>query len=239
MQTALLTVTHDISGKNIELYTELKSELEGLYSEIFITISDESSLELIKVIEESNFKVKIIPKNGAAHARREVLKFGLEGNSKYFHYCDFDRILTWGKYYLNELKTVVLDVPNYDYQILGRSDRAIKTHPIEWIETEKITNKIFSLEFGRDVDITSGSCSFSKESAEYINGYSKEKMTDSEWAMIIARIAKLQVDYKTVEGLEYHEEINSVDKEISDSDKWLRRLELSLIISRASMYTGK
>jgi hypothetical protein len=56
-----------------------------------------------------------------------------------------------------ELKNVVQDIPNYHYLILGRTERALKTHPVEWIETEKITNKIFSLEIGQDVDVTAGS----------------------------------------------------------------------------------
>ncbi|MFJ5770170.1 hypothetical protein [Psychrobacillus sp. NPDC093180] len=185
------------------------------------------------------FNVKIIPKEGAAQARRNVLDFGLTGKGQYYHYCDFDRILTWGKNHLEELKNVVLDIPNHDYQILGRTERAMQTHPVEWIATEKITNNICSLELGKQVDITAGSCSFSRESAEYINSYSKEKMTDAEWAMIAFRIAKLDIDYRPVEGLEYHEETNGISRIISDTEKWLSRLKLSLIISETASKTGK
>ncbi|WP_342542990.1 hypothetical protein MHH33_03710 [Paenisporosarcina sp. FSL H8-0542] len=236
---ALLTVTHDPNGRNIKQFNELQKEFEGIYSELFITISDESSIELIKEMERSKFNVKIIPKEGAAKARREALKFGLLGQSEYYHYCDFDRILTWGKNHLDELKNIVLDIPNHDYLILGRTERAMKTHPVEWIETEKITNKICSLELGIEVDITAGSCSFTQESAEYINRNSKEKMTDAEWAMIALRIAKLDVDYRSVEGLEYHEETNGISRIISDTEKWLDRLQLSLIISETAFKTGK
>ena len=229
---ALLTVTHDPDGKNIKLFNELQKELEGIYAEIFIAISEESSIELIKILEKSMFNIKIIPKEGVAQARRRALKFGLTGKSQYYHYCDFDRILTWGKNHLDELK-------NNDYQILGRTERAMKTHPVEWMETEKITNKICSLELDKEVDITAGSCSFSRESAEYISRDSKEIMTDAEWAMIALRIAKLDVDYRPVEGLEYHEETNGVSRTISDTEKWLVRLKLSLIISETATKTGK
>ncbi|MFZ0575989.1 MAG: hypothetical protein WAM41_00670 [Psychrobacillus psychrotolerans] len=235
----LLTVTHDPKGKNIKLFTELQKEFEGIYSEIFIAISEESSIELIKEMERSMLNVKVIPKEGAAQARRKALNFSLTGKSQFYHYCDFDRILTWGKNHLDELKNIVLDIPNHDYQILGRTERAMKTHPVEWIETEKITNKICSLELGKEVDITAGSCSFSRESAEYIDRNSKEKMTDAEWAMIALRIAKLNVDYRSVEGLEYHEETNGITRIISDSEKWLGRLQLSLIISETAIKTGK
>lgn len=236
---ALLTVTHDPLGRNINLFRELQRDLETIYSELFITVSEESSPDLIKVLVDSKFNVKIIPKKGAAHARREVVKFGLDRQSAFYQYCDFDRILTWTKNYLDELREIVLDIPNHHYLILGRTNRAYLTHPNEWVETEKITNKIFSLEFGQEVDITAGSCSFSKESAKYINMHSKEKMTDAEWPMIIHRIAKSKVDYKAVEGLEYHEEINSISNKISEAEKWLGRLRLSLTISETAFTTGK
>lgn len=64
-------------------------------------------------------------------------------------------------------------------------------------------------------------------------------MTDAEWAMIVHRIAKLKVDYSSVEGLEYHDETNGVTRVMSDSEKWLGRLKLSLIISETAHKTGR
>ncbi|QFG00630.1 hypothetical protein PB01_18550 [Psychrobacillus glaciei] len=239
LTTALVTVTHDPEGRNIKIFKELQYTLEAIYSKLFITISEESSLDLIKEIEKSKFKYKIIPKNGAAYARREALKFALTGESQHYHYCDFDRLLTWGKNYITELKEVVEDIPNHDYLIIGRTERAMNTHPIEWIETEKITNRIFSIELGKDADVTAGSCAFSRISADFINQYSKEKMTDAEWAMIALRIAKRQVAYCAVEGLEYQEEINGLNRNVSESERWYSRLNLSLIISQTAMKVGK
>lgn len=238
-QVALLAVTHDPTGNNLNLFKKLQKDLEEVYGELYITISHESSVELIKTIEQSSFNVKLIPKKGAAQARREVLEFGLSGRSQYFHYCDFDRLLTWSNSYLLELKNMVSVMPNYDYLILGRTERAMNTHPLEWIETEKITNKICSLELGKVVDITAGSCSFSRESANYINQYSVEKMTDAEWAMIVHRIAKLNVEYASVEGLEYHDDTNGVTRVMSETEKWLGRLKLSQIISETAHKTGR
>ncbi|WP_404443193.1 hypothetical protein LG307_14260 [Sutcliffiella horikoshii] len=236
---ALLTVTHDPTGKNIKLFKELQKEFEDIYSELYVTISDESSNTLLEQIQKSKFNVKVIPKKGAAAARREALSLGLTGHSDYYHYCDLDRLLTWGAYHIDGLKLLTSKLPSCDYLILGRSERAMKTHPEEWIETEKITNKICSLELGMNVDITAGSCLFSRESAEYINDYSKEKMTDAEWAMIVHRIAKLEIGYAPVEGLEYHEEINGISRSLSESEKWMGRLKLSSIISETAITTGK
>lgn len=238
-KTSLLTVTHDPRGRYIPLFEELHNELGQLYEELYIAVSHESSDELIKKLNESRFKVKIIPKKGAAEARREAVKFGLSGNSEYFHYCDFDRFLTWGKSYLDELKSITKKIKKHDFLILGRTERALNTHPKSWIETEKISNLICSMELNQEVDITAGSCSFSRESASYISKYSKDKMTDSEWPMIIHRIANLLVSYTAVEGLEYHEETNGVDKEVRGSEEWLVRLKLANIISESAIKTGR
>lgn len=56
-----------------------------------------SEVALLIVINCSPFQVKIIPKAGAVDARRKVAEFGLTGSSTYFHYCDFNRLLTWAK----------------------------------------------------------------------------------------------------------------------------------------------
>jgi len=235
----LISTIHDPGGKNINLVNKLSPILSEVYRDIFITISEETDKSLISELEKSNFNIKVIPKNGAAHARREVLKFGLKGSNQYFHYCDFDRLLTWADKYANELKDTVYEISNHDYLILGRTERAFNTHPVEWIETEKITNKIFSLELGQEADVTAGSCGFSRNSAQLISENSKDKMTDAEWPMIIYRIGNLKVGYRAVEGLEYMDDINGCTRQINESEKWFGRVRLCYIISESAINTGK
>jgi len=236
---ALIAVTHDPSGKNLDLIRKHSLLINEVYKNIFITVSEETNKEIIDELQRHKFNVKIIPKKGASHARREVLKFGLSGSNEYFHYCDLDRLLTWADRYGDELKNIVNKLNYYDYLILGRTERAFNTHPIEWIETEKITNKIFSLELGQTADVTAGSCGFSRRSAELISLHSKDKMTDAEWPMIIQRIGKRSVGYESVEGLEYREDINGYAIQMDESDKWFGRVKLCYIISESAINTGK
>lgn len=238
-EVALITIVHDPNGKSIPFYKSLKKQFDSIYSELYITISEESSLELKQELEKSNFKIKFIPKRGVTHARHEVLPFGMTGDSKYFHYCDFDRLLTWAYQYPHELQNIVKNIPSHQYIIFGRTEKAFDTHPSEWIETEQIANKIFSLEFGQNVDITAGSCGFSRECAEFILKYSKDQMTDAEWPMIIHRIANLPVCYAAVDGLEYQYEFSGHSETISPSAEWFRRLSLCYIISESAIKAGK
>jgi hypothetical protein len=236
----LLCTTHDPEGNNLALITKHHQSLSSIYNDIFITLSEESSGELLEELQGYGFNVKVIPKKGPAHARREVLKFGLESNNEFFQYCDFDRILTWCNNHSNELKRVVWhEISNCSYLILGRTERAICTHPTEWIVTERITNRIFSLELGKETDITAGSCAMSRSSAELIVQHSKQVTTDAEWAMIIHRIGKMKIDYLAVEGLEYDEEMNADIKHKSETEKWFARLKASYLISESSITTGK
>lgn len=235
----LICVTHDPTGKNINLVKKFGPLLNKIYKDMFITVSEETDKDFISQLENNKFNTKIIPKKGAAHARREVLKFGLTGSNQYFHYCDFDRLLTWADRYGNELKNIVNEIPNHDYLILGRTERAFNTHPIEWVETEKITNKIFSLELGQEADVTAGSSGFSRQSAQLISDNSKDKMTDAEWPMIVYRIGKMKVGYKAVEGLEYREYVNGYTRQVDDSEKWFGRVRLCYIISESAINTGK
>jgi hypothetical protein len=239
IKVGLICVTHDPAGKNIRLVKKLGSFLNEIYNSMFITVSEETNKDLIDELEKNSFKIKIIPKKGAAHARREVLKFGLTDSTDHFHYCDFDRLLTWADRHRNELKSIVDEITSQDYLILGRTERAFITHPIEWIETEKITNKIFSLELGQEADVTAGSCGFSRQSAQLISDNSKDKMTDAEWPMIVHRIGKMKVGYKAVEGLEYREEVNGYTRQVNDSEKWFGRVRLCYIISESAINTGK
>lgn len=70
--------------------------------------------------------------------------------------------------------------------------------------TEKITNKIFTLEFGsqEEIDVTAGSRGLTKSSLLAILNQSKAAMTDAEWPMIIKRRERGKVGFIKVDGLQ-------------------------------------
>ncbi len=229
----LLCCVHDPKGDNIMPLTKVINRLDEVYSQKYITVSDVTCQKLIDKLRKYNFKIRTIPKRGAANARREVLSFGLDSNGDYFHYCDFDRIITWASRHFDELKRVAEELKCSSYIIFGRTERAFSSHPIEWQETEKISNSICSIVLKKEVDVTAGSCGFSRECLEGLIQYSNAKMTDSEWPMIVKRIIGLEIDYKKVDGLEYIEDINALRREQTDNEKWIGRLKLCQIICEA------
>ncbi|BAC12964.1 hypothetical protein ACFQ4N_05335 [Oceanobacillus iheyensis] len=232
----LLTITHDPDGKNLELWIKCKEIIEKYYHEIYMCVSHETSNELLSALNDSRVNIKVIPKKGVSHARRSVVQFCSEHSTTTadYHYCDFDRLLTWVDKFPNELKSI-LDTPlDCDYLILGRSEQAMETHPVEWKKTEEITNYIFSEVFGQQVDITAGSCMFCHQLSSIILLYSKGSMTDAEWPAIVQRIKKSVIGYRAVDGLMYIEEVNGIRKELADIEKWISRLKLCVKIAESA-----
>lgn len=236
MDIALLITVHDPNCRNLKFFKENAFNIRKIYKHIFVTISDQTDFEYMEEFKKYNFNVKVIPKKGAADARRKVLEFGLSSSEcKFFHYCDFDRMLVWAKNNFEELKELAKEIVKYDYLIIGRTKKAFLTHPVEWIETEKLSNKVFSLVFGKESDITAGSCAFSRRSGEIILEYSTDDMTDSEWPIIIHRRTAYKMNYIAVEGLEYFEDVNGSNTNENEANKWLSRIRLCYLISNSAV----
>jgi hypothetical protein len=239
MDIALTCIIHDPQAKMLPFIKESKSKLLSLgYTRKYITVSDQTSEKIIKELKTCGFEINIVPKAGCAAARREAVKFMRNRSHAYYHYCDFDRLLTWIREDAHELEYAKDKLKKNDYVIIGRTEFAFQTHPVPWQQTEEITNKIFSLELGKDVDITAGSCAFSNKVISYLVEHSKDRMTDAEWPMIVHRIAKLPIEYVAVNGLKYEEELNGTNKQEDTADAWMGRLRLAYIISESAVTTG-
>lgn len=238
-QVALTCITHDPTGSLLSTIKELKEELMNLnYDKKYITISNVTPKEIVKELEECKFHINIAEKSGVGNARRDCLKFVSNYDHDYYHYCDFDRLLTWVKEYPAVLNSFIQNIVDVDYLIIGRTDQAFQTHPEEWQVTETVSNKIMSLQLEKQVDITAGSCGLSKQAADYIIKYSKFRMTDGEWPMIMKEFTDFKIGYIAVDGLKYVNSLNQ-DNIIDPIKAWSTRLELSYIISQSILNLTK
>lgn len=94
MKKILLSTVHhpDVSLKNLEYVCD---QLQTVFDEVYLTISNVTSSKIKSSLSEKSFHCLIISPNGAADARRKVLKFALKNASEktnYF-YCDFDKVV--------------------------------------------------------------------------------------------------------------------------------------------------
>lgn len=231
----LLTTIHDPYIKLSDEIERYSSELNQIFDEIFICISNQTNRSIINQCIQYFKNTKIIKKRGAADARRKALNFALStdiSNSQMLMYCDFDRIITWIKLYPDELSQITRNSYkslNKDYILIGRTEKSFNTHPPSWKDTELVTNKIAALTFNiKNLDVTAGASIFTLNSAKQILSSSNHSHTDCEWPKIISQnlgsIGEIKVD-----GLAYTD-MNSANS-ISEIREYYDRLLLSTKIT--------
>jgi hypothetical protein len=164
-----------------------------------------------------------------------------------------DRVLHWARSYPEELKRVTAAIPGNDFLILGRTKRAMETHPRNQMDTEALANKVFSLITGIEMDITAASRGISREAAETILRHSRGRFfdSDSEWPIIL-HCNGYKLSYMEVEGLEWETEVKRSEMTMEDGRKvspkeyyernpesWVYRLKIAHGIARAAYSTQR
>jgi hypothetical protein len=80
---------HDPKGVDVERFQQVAELLDGIYEERFATVSDQTAEIWFEELEKHQYHVRVIPKKGAAYARRELVRLGLMGSLEHFHYGDY------------------------------------------------------------------------------------------------------------------------------------------------------
>ena len=187
--------------------------LGDIYERRIVVVTKSTSLSVVDALESSGWVISPPKSNTGVEyisdSRRQVLGAGIDGGASFMHLVDMDRILHWASHYPSELRGVVERIPDYGFTIIGRTSRAFQTHPLNQVETEVIPNRVFSLIYGIDVDITAASRGVSREAAEVILKYSRGRFfdTDSEWPTIILCKSGLRIGYVEADGLEWETRI--------------------------------
>ncbi|WP_090776494.1 hypothetical protein [Shouchella lonarensis] len=157
---ALITIMHDPTGALYQPLVAAMPVLATYPGAKYVALSEQTDRRVRDALKAHNFTVFDIEKKGVAHARRKVAALAQSYGHDFYHYCDLDRLVTWAMQSPEEWRCVHEKIAAHDYMVIGRTARAFATHPGAWQETEAITNKIFSLAMGCEVDVTAGSGAF-------------------------------------------------------------------------------
>jgi hypothetical protein len=251
----LVTTLHDSSGWSIEHLKEHASLFDELYERRLVVATRGTSMGVIETLQGTGWTlISQRSKVGVEYisdSRRRVLKAGLESGSKFMHIIDMDRLLHWAKHYPKELKEITNFIPSHKFLIIGRTDRAFSTHPRNQTETEALANKVFSLIYGKDVDITGASRGVSQEATEIILKSSNGSYfdSDSEWPTILFT-AGVEIGYVEVEGLEWETRLKRHEMTLPDGkrvdvknyyesnpESWVYRTMLAYRIAKTALNT--
>ena len=254
---SLATTLHDSTGWSIEPLTETAELLGECYDKTFTVVTEGTKPEVVDALEERGWVI-VEPRSrvGVEHitdSRRRVLRSSLEHGSGFTHLVDMDRVLHWALSYPKELRRVAADIPNHPFLILGRTRRAMATHPRNQAETEALANRVFSLIVGRDTDITAASRGISREAAEAILTHSRGRFfdSDSEWPVILHCLG-YKLGYAEAEGLEWETRLKRGTMTLPDGrqadpkdyneaspESWVYRLMIAHGIARAAYRTHR
>jgi hypothetical protein len=174
--------------------------------------------------------------------RHTVLRMALDRGADYIHYVDMDRLIRWVELYPDDLRQTVHKLQTVDCLIIGRTPKAYETHTRTLVDTERLTNTVFSYHFGRFIDFSSGSRAFSGRAAEFLLANSTERNSlamDVGWAILILR-AGFSWDYLEVDSLDWETADRSRDtaagrdeqrelaaQQDSDPELWRRRVHIA------------
>lgn len=201
MTPILLTTVHDPHGKLVEATQNELLSIAELYAGVVVEMTDNTDPRL-KQLLSNVAHIHYNPPGDIAQARRNLIRIGLLLHpSACFHFADYDRLLHWWINYPDELRAVVAVIPDYDFVVFGRTERAMRTHPFVQRETERLINRLFAHTFGQRIDPLTASRGISNRAAQVINTYScavGPAGVDVEWPILAGEAA-----YIPVEGLEY------------------------------------
>ncbi|WDF03177.1 hypothetical protein [Shouchella hunanensis] len=225
----LAMVLHDPHSFLYDAIVENETRLrDSRYTNKYVAISNETNKSIVDLLLALDFTIYRVEKRGAGNARRDLLKNLPRVKNRFYHYCDFDRFLTWIKYHSEELDTLnsYVETNLDDYTIIGRTLKAFNTHPLSWIETEKISNELFSDYIGFNCDVTAGSSIINTAIIELIVNYSNRRVTDVEWPLLLK---EYKIGYYCTNGLRFTDYNKTFDDHSINS--WISRLELTTSIA--------
>lgn len=257
LDVALVYTVHDPGFRIGRVLKALLPTLDLPHRGICGTASPETADETVSLLEKLGPVRRDTANRAIGVARRQALRLAIEGSAGFFHYCDLDRLLHWWRAYPAELRAAVARIPGHDYLVIGRTDRAFRTHPECQRLTEAVTNRVGTLILRRfrpeigNWDFAAGSAALSRAVAAHILARSRAESnaTDLEWP-VLAAAAGYRVGFLAVEGLEfetadyYPEEVaalGSVEAWVearNSLDEWIARTRLtyeSLLAARDAL----
>ncbi|MCA9903519.1 MAG: hypothetical protein KC547_06660 [Anaerolineae bacterium] len=178
--------------------------LMRLFASITIVLPPTADEALVLALNELDGVHPVVTQTWP-RGRHVALDEALKQPATHMLYCDLDRLIRWVELHPDELTEVVSHVESGDCLVIGRTERALMTHPRSLRETEQIANDVFAHVTGLAYDICVATRGFSYEAAARVLAESRAENSlgvDGEWVYICQR-AGLKLDFVAVEGMDW------------------------------------
>lgn len=209
---ALATTYHDPYGILHDQLEHHLPQLQQFFAGIAANVSPDLHPPTMELLRRAKVKVveqkRQMQKDGVpalGQVRRSVVNQALKLDTPFVMYCDGDRILHWVECYPDELATVIKQVTDHDFTILGRTPRAFGSHPRNQYDTEVLINNLYARLSGYRWDITAAARGLSRRAAQAIvDGCPDNSIgVDASWPLFLQRIGGFALTMIETEGLEF------------------------------------
>ncbi|MCP5101380.1 MAG: hypothetical protein GY943_38020 [Chloroflexi bacterium] len=208
----VLTVTyHDPDGKLFELMETAVPILATLFDGMVVNASEFAFEPTLSVWKAHGAIIKRRPAGSdkgfaqLGQYRREAVQFALETGADFIMFNDGDRVAHWAMNYPDELKQTIQTIIQYDFTVLGRTERAFAAHPRVQTDTEELVNRQFGVVSGLPWDVTAAARGLSRRAATAIVDGNREDSVgvDAAWPLFLQAQGGYTLGYVETEGLEF------------------------------------
>ena len=260
MSVALATTYHDARDR---MYDQIQRNIP-LLTQIFQGIAIQASIQApqrsVTMLQDHGAMVERDPslsqptETYLGTIRRQAPLTATQYQTSHIVY--FDSLLHWSDTYHDELIQIMTQhIPTYDMTIIGRTPRALHSHPHAQRETEQLINSLFQHLTGYAWDVMRSGRGFSRRAVDVILTQADDRQisTDVTWPLILLQHSDFALTCVQVEGTEFEtgdryssevqqlggqqQWVNHLD---TDPRRWAHRFNLARIHAEAMIpYTGE
>jgi hypothetical protein len=228
-QTAFLTTVHDPDGRLFRRHTDVGGALAS-YCAAYAFVTESTDVRIVEALQAAGVEVSLGQTGVPGIGQRQVLAAAVQAGHGEMFYCDYDRWLHWAAAFPDELASlpgrVRREYAGAWYICLGRTDRALATHPAAQSLPEAITNRALWAVAGQCLDATAGAAWIRSPGAKLIleGSTARSKATDLEWPGLVLRADPRRVHGVFLEGLEFETPDGYAEEiaKLGSLDAWIR-----------------
>ena len=204
---ALAATLHDTSGALVPLTRRVLPVLRRLYPDgIAVTTSPPTSGRMVRLLRDEGVWGGMPAANARGPLYRLSVRRALATGAARVHYLDFDRALHWGAGRPRELAAVLRASRRVPVLLLGRTEKAHRSHQRPLYATETVVNRLLADRLGWSgrLDFLAPSFVLERSAAQALLRRSRlrDERMYGEWAAIVATLAP-EVTYLECGGLDW------------------------------------
>jgi len=203
---ALAATLHDARGALREDVARFLPRLQALYRTIAVATSPPTDRRLTALLADAGVHAGTPAANERGPLYRLALRRALETRAPRIHYVDFDRALHWVRRAPRELAAVLRAARWHPMLILGRTEKAHRSHHVPLYATEGVANRLLAERLGLVGRIDLLVPSFVATDALVGRLLARSRARDAtiygEWPALIVGLAR-EIAYLECRGLDW------------------------------------